>query len=672
MKPIRQFIEIHPATINPLILFFVCVVAYGIFIPLLGFYWDDWPTIFYTYNQRFAQLVNHFSYDRPFSVWAYWVVGQLSTSPLVWQVTALLLRFATALGVGWALEPLWPGHTKKILYVALLFAVYPGYYVQPSSVIFVPHLAALALFLLSLGAMGRAALKPSWTYMAIGTGAAAAQIFTVEYFVGLELLRPLYLWLLLANHGTRKPSLKRVAQLWAPYAVILVAWAAWRLFLLNLPTEPYPIVLLSELGREPLATIGHLTLTILLDVQYTFVQVWANLFQPMLINLDTRFGVLTLAICAASAWAVYRVLSELPNRVSKQTEPQTDLGFARQGMALGLAAFVLGMLPVWAIGETIAQGDYNVRYILVGMLGAALVVSSILVYFVPVGAHRILIISLLAGLALGGHIQTAEAYRLDWEAQRRFYWQLFWRAPSFESNTALVSFERVSKYLGDPMTGNALNVLYPSAGAEPYVGLWNFELNRTQTVNTIMAGKPLENDYRGLRFTAEAGNALVLYYLPDNGCLWVLGPQDVQNDYLPFENRELVGYSNLDRIRGANANTPPAYIFGAEPTATWCYYFEKADLARQQGEWQTVIQLMTKAQAQGLGPNYGIEWLPLVDAYIHTADLPAAIELSQRIHTMHSRSDRALCTLWESATSRQTLEFQEAYATVAEIAHCQN
>ena len=41
-------------------------------------------------------------------------------------------------------------------------------------------------------------------------------------------------------------------------------------------------------------------------------------------------------------------------------------------------------------------------------------------------------------------------------------------------------------------------------------------------------------------------------------------------------------------------------MFGSEPPHLWCYYFEKADLARQLQDWQSVLQLEKQARARGL------------------------------------------------------------------------
>src|SRR3990170_7438921 len=188
MNAVGKFIETRGGRLQPLLFLLVCILAFGLFIPFLGFYWDDWPTIFYTYNQRVAQLVTHFSYDRPFSVWGYWLIGRLGTAPLTWHLAALLVRWGCVVALAWALKPLWPKNSRTILFVGLLFAIYPGYYLQPSSVIFSSHLFAYLFFFISLGAMGRAAARQEgfWSYAAIGLAAAAVHMFTLEYFVGLE------------------------------------------------------------------------------------------------------------------------------------------------------------------------------------------------------------------------------------------------------------------------------------------------------------------------------------------------------------------------------------------------------------------------------------------------------------------------------------------------------
>ncbi len=655
----------------PLLYLLICILAFGLFIPFLGFYWDDWPTIFYTHSNRIAQLITHFSYDRPFSVWAYYLIGRLGTAPLVWQLAALLLRWAVVVAMAWALQPLWPKHIKKILYIALIFAVYPGYYVQPLSVIFTAHLAAYIFFFVSLGAMGRAISEPrqfrKFTLLALA--AALVHAFTLEYYVGLELIRPLYIWIVLTRlEPKNKRPVARALRLWVPYLIILIAWFIWRLFLVKLPSEPYPL----GLSSNPFAAFAQLLQVAIKDWVYVFLITWSETVQPILIRLAVSIDWLAWSTATGSALVLYFLLRVYQKILTPPKESEDeDRRFANQGMLLGLFAFFAGMVPVWVIGETIAQGDYNQRYILIAMFGAAVFLVALITYLIPLERNRLVLITLLVSLAISSHLRNTNEFRLDWETQRNFYWQLFWRAPTIQSGTALISFDRLTYWTGEPLLGDALNTLYSPHAAPPAVDLWDFELTRTQTVERIRNGELLTNNYRGLTFSMSEPKALFFYYKPIGACLWVLNPVDADNSYLPFDNRGLVSFSNTANILPEGGQGPDTTVFQAEPVHDWCYYFEKADLARQQRNWETVFTLMAEAQQKGLGPNIGIEWLPLLEAYGMTGDWPKAQALSLTIHRMHSKNDSMICATWhqmlQAGSSPQAMA---AFAQVSDFAGC--
>ena len=47
----------------------------------------------------------------------------------------------------------------------------------------------------------------------------------------------------------------------------------------------------------------------------------------------------------------------------------------------------------------------------------------------------------------------------------------------------------------------------------------------------------------------------------------------------------LFASSNVQNIAVAPTPAPPAWLFGEEPPHSWCYYFERASLAAQHGDW---------------------------------------------------------------------------------------
>jgi hypothetical protein len=86
---------------------------------------------------------------------------------------------------------------------------------------------------------------------------------------------------------------------------------------------------------------------------------------------------------------------------------------------------------------------------------------------------------------------------------------------------------------------------------------------------------------------------------------------------------------------------PPASIFGAEPAHGWCFHFEKAALASQQGNWQEVAAIQDEVAKLGLHPNDQIEWMPFLQAQAYLGNLKAVREISTRINTEKAYKQQA-------------------------------
>ena len=111
----------------PIILLLVAILAYGLLIPQLGFYWDDLPISWIRYQLGSEALTRYFSTNRP--VWG--LLYQITTSiipdePIYWQIFALIWRWLGAVVVLAIVEKLWKGKPRLGLGVALLFLVYPA------------------------------------------------------------------------------------------------------------------------------------------------------------------------------------------------------------------------------------------------------------------------------------------------------------------------------------------------------------------------------------------------------------------------------------------------------------------------------------------------------------------------------------------------------------------
>ncbi len=110
MKPALSRLEkrLQPWLV-PLFLLGLCVLAYGLWAPRLGWYWDDFPIGWIARTYGAAGLERYFSTNRP--VWGLiyrLTTALLGTHPLAWQVFAIFWRWITGLAVWWLLRLVWP------------------------------------------------------------------------------------------------------------------------------------------------------------------------------------------------------------------------------------------------------------------------------------------------------------------------------------------------------------------------------------------------------------------------------------------------------------------------------------------------------------------------------------------------------------------------------------
>ena len=109
----------------PLLFAIVTVVAYGLLLPLTGFYWDDWPFAWIADFQGAKEFFPAFASVRPFLSSIFFVTTSLIPPvPIYWQIFALVIRFASGLAAWFALKQIWPRYPRQTLIASLLFLVF--------------------------------------------------------------------------------------------------------------------------------------------------------------------------------------------------------------------------------------------------------------------------------------------------------------------------------------------------------------------------------------------------------------------------------------------------------------------------------------------------------------------------------------------------------------------
>jgi hypothetical protein len=286
------------------------------------------------------------------------------------------------------------------------------------------------------------------------------------------------------------------------------------------------------------------------------------------------------------------------------------------------------------------------------MLGASLVMIALLEALVASRDARLVILSLLVGLSIGWHFLTANDYRRSWLKQTDFYWQLYWRAPFIEPGTALLSDGEVLSHMTELSTSFALSTLYPKLNDELPQDYWFFNIKRRFDENReeLIEGTPLRYRRNFYIFSGHSHDSLVIFYEPQNyECLWVVRPEDTDLRALPELTRDVAVISDLDRIRADSPSAQPisTEIFGKERQRTWCYYYQKADLSRQLEDWDQIVALWRQASRNGFAPGNGVEYLPFIEGFAHTAEWEIAEEMTF-IANQHARiMPPILCPTWQ-------------------------
>ena len=689
----KSFLKLprFPANSAPLALLILCALAFVPLVYRLGFYWDDWPSIWFLHFWGPASFKEGFALDRPLLAWIFMLTTPLfGESTAAWQYFSLFTRLLASLAWWWTLRGLWPRHGRQIFWVAALFAVYPGFSQQYIAVTYSNAFLVYTLFIISFGTMVWAYRKPGWFWplIALSLLSSAFSLFITEYFFGLELLRPFLLWMLLPAAGASLlKKLKAVALRWLPYLAILVPFMVWRAFIA--PSPRANIQLFGELRSAPLATLGRLIRTIAQDFVEVNFQAWYHALDLRYLK-DFDMGVLSLLIGAVllviGLTMVYLLRQKRDEDDGKSIAAlrMADVGeaFARswalQALALGVVAFLVSGWTIWITDLHIELLFPFDRFTLITMLGTSLFIGGLVGLLDWKPWLSALVLALVVGLATGIQFQHRLVYRQEWLSQKNFFWQLIWRVPGLQTGTTVMTSEIPFAYYSDNSLAAPLNWIYAPANSAREMSylLYDIEARLGQGLPDIKTGLRIDIPYRAAAFHGSTSQAIVLFYDPPR-CLKVMNP--ALDRFLPVKPlyiREATPLSRLDLILPAAMPpaTLPQGIFGAEPAHAWCYYFEKAELYAQTGEWDKVSDMAD--QALKLNKRFTdknvSELIPFVIGYAHTEKWEKAVKLSLDAYQIWDKTQYPLCDAWNSLlqTTRADTAQQAAIREIQDHLNC--
>ena len=591
----------------------VCLFSYGPTVRSLGYYWDDWPGVLVSNYLTHQDLSNYLASDRPVSA-LLWRVSTpiLGANPVRAHVAAIVLRWMVALAVLAIVLGVWRERWFEAAAVCLLVAVYPGFSGHAiawihSQAIYVP----LLLFLLSIACSIWSAWSKGLLLILVAPGLlmAAFSLFTVEYFAGLELLRPLFIFLALEGTAASfSARLRRTALLWFPFFSVFLAWAVWRLaFFHSTRAATDQVELARKLVANPLPETAFRAIHAISDLASAGLLVWTQTIAPYIFSSDTSGVWITgLFILAAAALVGLALLLQF----SRDSTLLPSRDWAVQATLLGAGAMCFGGLPVWASNRYIVLGELSDRYTVPLMLGACILAVGAIVFFVPKRSHHAILLCVLVGFSAVYQYRSEQRFAADWELQKRLIRELHWRAPGLKPGTPLLMIDDSAlRPKSDYAISGAVNISYGVPRAHGKLDHWVLRLPRTEPTKEIVPiqeGIRVTGEDRSTWFDGSTSNAVVFWYAPPS-CLKVLSPETSGADTSPPLVRKAAAISHVNRIEPTGPNAP-SNIFGEPSTHDWCYFYETADLARQNGDWQRAALLGAQARSAHLKPSDLSEW----------------------------------------------------------------
>lgn len=614
----------NETTVATLFILLTAAITYGISIPRLGYYYDDWYVLWSGQARGAESIVSLFSTDRPFMGVIYsYVYRFLGNNIVNWHLYALLWRSICALAFFWIVRLIWPQQKFITTMMAVLFVVYPGFLSQPDANTKQNHLFGFGTGLLSIAVMLHAIKTNSRIgrilCSVVSVILTANYLFIYEYMIGLEAMRLMLLGFTMFRNGlTELHSLIRGILLkWWPYPLVISGFLYWRLFIFEGSRNATDA---TQLAGNYRSDIAGMSLRLILESFKDFLDttLFAWFVQPFLLISRADFMEVFLSLLIASAviglcWYYSFLFRKWWGNEFYETDtPAITKNFLWIG-----ALTTFGMIaPVVLSAREYDPTDAYKSYGLHPTAGVILFITALILMLQP--KFRRSAILTLIGISVATQYLNAMNWARFWDYQRETWWQLTWRAPDIKNNTlVMVYFSTGFAFQQDYEIWGPINLIYrPGSAKLPQISA---EVLNNETVVNVLRGDVRSRHMRDFTMRRDFTKLLLLSLPSENSCIHVIdGALPVYSEYESLLVRRVGTHSLIKRIEPeAEAPVPPEPIFGKEPAHGWCYYYQKASLARQLGDWQGIGQLYDETVRLNLQAGDRSELFPFIEGLVN-------------------------------------------------------
>lgn len=654
-----------------LLVFLTTLITYGIKIPELGYYHDDWYVLWSGQARGAESLIPLFSTDRPFMGVIYsYLYRLLGDSIAGWHWYALLWRFIGGMAFYWILRLVWPSQRYMAALMTVLFIVYPGFLSQPNATTKQNHLYGFATALLSIALMLealRTKIRGWKIFCSLASVLLTANyLFIYEYMVGFEGTRLILLGYVLYRDGIRNVSSLawEVARRIWPYLLVTAGFLYWRIFIFEGERNATDA---SQLVTDYLGNFRAMSLRLVFETFKDFLDtaVFAWFIQPYQLFSSAPYSNLAVALLIAALVSGLALLYISFFRRQWELNDTQSIQPVRDYIWVGGLVILFAIAPVVFSGREVELYHAYKSYGLHPIPGVVLLVAGIVLMFQP-GFRRLILIGLIA-ISVATQILNADHWARYWEYQRQMWWQMTWRAPDLQEDTLVMTYSDGGfNPEQDYEVWGPLNLIYnPGPAKAPAI---QAEVLNSDTAYDVLKREVRNNRVRDIRLHRDFNNLLLLSMSPISSCLHVIdGSLPVYSESETLLLRQVGEFSQVDRIvPSGTAPVPPRAVFGSEPVHGWCYYYQKASLARQNGDWEEIGRLYNQVLEQGLETDDKSELIPFFEGLVNVGRLEEARALYEEQIKGNAKMRVPLCGFL-TENPDYPLEFGYDYNTINEL-----
>ena len=630
--------------VESLLLVFIAALTYLPEIARFTFNRDDW---FYLYDglvygpQVFVGLFENLRPMRgPFFAALFSLFG---IHPLPYHILLFVWRVLGGFGMAWLIRLLWPRQPRVGFWGAVLFVIYPGFLWWVSGFEYQPMILSVTAQVFSFAFTLKAVTSPSlrartvWTVAAIASSLLALGM--VEYAIGIEVLR--YLCVVVV---TQRDEIRITLRgLWKSFLLTLpsflgaLGFLVWRQFFFENVRKAADVGLqLTRLADAPLTLLSWL-LRFLQSAADILWMAWSVPTRERFFNGELKDMLIALAWIGAATLAFFWFIHR------KEEEGGGSNRWQVEGIVIGVLGVAGSLVPILIANRYVDFNRFS-HYALPGSIGAILFVVG-LVGLVSNRVVRNVILSLLvlsSGLA---HRALSVNAAREADVINAFWWQVAWRAPDIRPGTTLVVAYPGVRYQesSDLVWGPANFIYYPNAQTKLPVQV---PLTAARMEGDLMLNVRTEAESTQVYIIINAMHfnfgQLLAISQPRGSCVHVqdsrwptITPSDDGN------MGEIAGHSDVTNVIPAGGMPQPqTIVFGEEPPRTWCYYYQRADLARQTGDWEQVSALEAEATRLGFAPADPLEWSPFLQAQAVLNDPAGVNRIMGELKSMQTFKDQ--------------------------------